>query len=310
MFSVEFRVVGQLAVIPTGKPFIGSDPKPAVSRSQQTSNSPARQTLLIWRLPFDAAHTVESLQAEFGADPQVTIGRLRNGVDRAFEKPLADRPCLVCVLIDVQGWIQAKADGHKTVSTLTGSDILDSSAVHLVTNYPSSAARRTSVIALIVDSAYYSRRLPVRASRFACYKRPSSPNSRVMEVVLRMYRLALFALVTIPLLAQTADLSGIISDPSGLPVPNATITVQKPRNRRYPRESPRTSKVYTASPHSRPALMTSPSKQPDSNPFIKKDSSWKWTSAQGWISAYPSGAPPKASRSRAAPSCSTRPMHP
>ena len=49
-----------------------------------------------------------------------------------------------------------------------------------------------------------------------------------MEVWLNMYRLALFALVTIPLLAQTAELSGLISDPSSLPVPNATIKVQIP----------------------------------------------------------------------------------
>ena len=41
-----------------------------------------------------------------------------------------------------------------------------------------------------------------------------------------MYRLAFFALVTIPLLAQTAEVSGLISDPSSLPVPNATIKVQ------------------------------------------------------------------------------------
>src|SRR5208282_990265 len=41
-----------------------------------------------------------------------------------------------------------------------------------------------------------------------------------------MYRLALFALVTIPLLAQTAEISGLISDPSGLSVPNATVNVK------------------------------------------------------------------------------------
>ena len=39
-------------------------------------------------------------------------------------------------------------------------------------------------------------------------------------------RLFLFALVPIRLIAQTADLSGIISDPSGLAVPNAKVTVK------------------------------------------------------------------------------------
>jgi len=41
-----------------------------------------------------------------------------------------------------------------------------------------------------------------------------------------MYRLALFALVTTPLFAQTAELSGIVSDPSGLAVPSARVVVQ------------------------------------------------------------------------------------
>ena len=42
-----------------------------------------------------------------------------------------------------------------------------------------------------------------------------------------MSRIIIFALFTAPLFAQTAEISGLISDPSGLPVPNATLNVQK-----------------------------------------------------------------------------------
>jgi len=41
-----------------------------------------------------------------------------------------------------------------------------------------------------------------------------------------MLRILVVALFAAPLFAQTAELSGIISDPSGLPVPNATVNLQ------------------------------------------------------------------------------------
>src|SRR5581483_3629450 len=41
-FSSKLRVVGHLTAVPTGKPFIGSNPKPAVSCGQQAANAPAR----------------------------------------------------------------------------------------------------------------------------------------------------------------------------------------------------------------------------------------------------------------------------
>jgi hypothetical protein len=41
-----------------------------------------------------------------------------------------------------------------------------------------------------------------------------------------MRRFVIFALLTTPLLAQNAEISGRISDPSGLPIPSATVNVQ------------------------------------------------------------------------------------
>jgi hypothetical protein len=55
-----------------------------------------------WRLPWDAPNTVEAKQAEFGAEPEITIGRLSNRSDDAFEKAFADGPRRMRVLIDVE----------------------------------------------------------------------------------------------------------------------------------------------------------------------------------------------------------------
>jgi hypothetical protein len=52
--------------------------------------------------PWDAPNAVESNQAEFRSEPEITIARLRNRVDGASEKALADLPSVVRVLTDVE----------------------------------------------------------------------------------------------------------------------------------------------------------------------------------------------------------------
>jgi hypothetical protein len=59
------------------------------------------RTTRCW-LPRNRSNAVEANQAEFGAQPEITVRRLRNCVDEAFEKAVADRPRSVRVLIDVQ----------------------------------------------------------------------------------------------------------------------------------------------------------------------------------------------------------------
>ena len=103
--SLSFRVAGQFAILPTGKTLVGANPKPAVVRGQHASNPPAGEMLITRRLPFDGAHTIESNQAEFGTQPEVTIAGLRDGVYRAFEESVAHRPRRVSVLVNVEGWI-------------------------------------------------------------------------------------------------------------------------------------------------------------------------------------------------------------
>ena len=59
-----------------------------------------------------------------------------------------------------------------------------------------------------------------------------------------MHRFVLFALLTLtlPLLAQTVEISECISDPSGLPIPSATVNIQS-RETVQPAESSRISRV-------------------------------------------------------------------
>ena len=94
--------MSQLAVLPTCKPFRSADPKTPVARDEQASNIAAGEMLTRWRLPWDAPNAIEAKQAEFRAQPEITVGRLGNRGDRAFEKAVADRPRGVRVLIDVE----------------------------------------------------------------------------------------------------------------------------------------------------------------------------------------------------------------
>jgi hypothetical protein len=54
------------------------------------------------RPPRDRSNAVEVEQAGFRTEPEISVGRLSNGGDGAFEKAAADRPRVVRVLIDVE----------------------------------------------------------------------------------------------------------------------------------------------------------------------------------------------------------------
>ena len=103
--SRKLPVVSQLAVLPTGKPFIGGDPKTPIASGENASNIVAREMLTRRRLPRSGPNAIEANQAEFGAKPEITVGRLSNRVDDAFDKAFADRPRGVRVLIDVERWV-------------------------------------------------------------------------------------------------------------------------------------------------------------------------------------------------------------
>jgi hypothetical protein len=69
-------MLSQLAVLPTCKAFLGTNPKIAVARDEQRSNFAAMEMLTRGRLPGDAPNPIETKQAEFGAQPEITVGRL------------------------------------------------------------------------------------------------------------------------------------------------------------------------------------------------------------------------------------------
>src|SRR5208282_3803657 len=69
----KYRVVGQLAVLPTCKPFRGANPKAPIARDEQASNKAAGETLTLRRLPGNAPNAVEAKQAEFRAKPEITV---------------------------------------------------------------------------------------------------------------------------------------------------------------------------------------------------------------------------------------------
>jgi hypothetical protein len=57
------------------------------------------------RLPWNGPNAVEPQQAEFGAEPEITVRRLSDGSDGAFEKAVTDCPRGMGVLTDVERWV-------------------------------------------------------------------------------------------------------------------------------------------------------------------------------------------------------------
>jgi hypothetical protein len=94
--------VGQLAVLPTGKPRISANPKTPIARDEQRSNPAVWERLTRGRLPSGGPNAVEPEQAEFRAEPEITVGRLSNRVEGSREKAFADGPRFMRVLIDVE----------------------------------------------------------------------------------------------------------------------------------------------------------------------------------------------------------------
>jgi len=83
-----------------------ANPKTSIARDEEASNNVAGETLIASRLPRDGSNAIEAKQAEIRAQPEVTVGGLRDCVDSASGKPFAGLPRRVRILTDVERWVQ------------------------------------------------------------------------------------------------------------------------------------------------------------------------------------------------------------
>jgi len=91
---------------PTCQPLRRANPKTPIARDEQASNITAGEMLTRRRLPGDCPHPIETKQAKFGTQPDITIGSLSNRRDPAFDKSISDRPGSVRILTDVERRVQ------------------------------------------------------------------------------------------------------------------------------------------------------------------------------------------------------------
>ena len=103
------RIFSQLTVLPTHQPIEGADPEGPVACRQEGSHRGARK-LLPWRKrQRHRPNTVESNDTALRSEPEITVRRLRDCVDRALHEPIAIGPCGMCVLTYIQRRIQRKS---------------------------------------------------------------------------------------------------------------------------------------------------------------------------------------------------------
>ncbi len=102
---IKLGVPSQLAAVPGCKAGKGAYPKSAVTRGEQSVDVLIRKMLTRRWLPGDTSNTIEAKQPEFRAEPEVSVARLGNGVDIAFEEAVPGGPRGVRVLTDIQRWV-------------------------------------------------------------------------------------------------------------------------------------------------------------------------------------------------------------
>ncbi|MGA7840306.1 MAG: hypothetical protein WCA34_05270 [Candidatus Acidiferrales bacterium] len=108
----QLRIQRELTAFPTGQPFPCTDPKRPVARHEQALDFIRWEMLIRRFLPRDSPYTIEAKQAEFSAEPEITVRRLGDGVDAVPGKAVASVPRFVRVLTHVQCRVQSVSRGR------------------------------------------------------------------------------------------------------------------------------------------------------------------------------------------------------
>ena len=102
-------MLSQLTVLPTHQSVEGADPEGSVACRQEGSNLGTGKP---WQRQWHRSNSVEAIHTRLRAQPKITVGRLRDGVDRPIQESVAEGPRDMRVLADIQRWIQRSKSGR------------------------------------------------------------------------------------------------------------------------------------------------------------------------------------------------------
>src|SRR5271166_4120372 len=107
--AAESRVLSQLAILPTHQSVEGADPERSVTCRQEGSNlGTGKPSQRQWH----RSNSVEAIDTRLRAEPEITVGQLRDCVDRPTQESIPEGPCGMRELADIQRWIERSKSGR------------------------------------------------------------------------------------------------------------------------------------------------------------------------------------------------------
>src|SRR5208283_103545 len=105
------RICSQLTVLPTHQPVEGANPDGSVACRQEGSHRSARKLLPRPQRQRHGPNAVEANYTGLRAEPEITVRRLGDCVDRPLHESVAIGPCGMRVLTYIQRRIQRRSIG-------------------------------------------------------------------------------------------------------------------------------------------------------------------------------------------------------